>query len=230
LTDVDAVFVVWTAPAAAAPAALDRIAASARKIVLLSSPHTVPHPFFQQPNPVRGLHAALDRLVSESGVGWTILRPGMFADNALMWWAPQIRGSDVVRWPYAEAPTAPIAGRDIAQAAVCALLESGHDDAEYVLTGPESMTQQEQVATIGDVIGRSLRYEEISPDEAYTELGFPRPVVSMLLNAWAAALGQPAFVSSGVADVTGRPARTFRSWVSDHLHAFRSDQIRTPPN
>jgi uncharacterized protein YbjT (DUF2867 family) len=154
----------------------------------------------------------------------------MFADNALMWWAPQIRGGDVVRWPYAAAPTAPIAGRDIAAAAVCALLESGHDGAEYVLTGPASLTQQEQVATIGEVIGRSLRYEEISPDEARAELGFPAPVVTMLLDAWSAALGQPAFVTSGVADVTGRPARTFRSWVTEHVSEFRSDDIRTPPN
>jgi uncharacterized protein YbjT (DUF2867 family) len=222
LTGVDAVFLVWTAPAGAAPAAMDRIARYAKRIVLLSSPHTVPHPFFQQPNPFRGIHAELDKLVSETGLGWTILRPGMFADNALRWWAPQIRGGDVVRWPYAGAPTAPIAGRDIAAVAVCALLESGHDGAEYVLTGPESMTQQEQVATIGDVLGRSLRYEEISPAEAHAELGFPAPVMTMLLDAWAAALGRPAFVTSGVADVTGRPARTFRSWVNDHLSAFRS--------
>ena len=44
--------------------------------------------------------------------------PGMFAANALTWWAPQIRAADVVRWPYAAAPTAPIHERDIAAVAV----------------------------------------------------------------------------------------------------------------
>jgi hypothetical protein len=78
------------------------------------------------------------------------------------------------------------------------------------------------VATIGEVIGRSLRYEEITPDEARRELRFPAPAVTMLLDAWAAALGQPAFVTSTVAAITGRPARTFREWVTDHAGAFQA--------
>src|SRR5262245_54336975 len=45
LEGVDAVFLVWVAPVAAAPAAIQRIAAHAERIVLLSSPHRTPHPF-----------------------------------------------------------------------------------------------------------------------------------------------------------------------------------------
>lgn len=145
----------------------------------------------------------------------------MFAANCLSWWAPQIRAGDVVRWPYAAAPTAPIDERDVAAVAVRALLESGHDGAEYVLTGPESLSQIEQVATIGDVIGRPLRFEEMSPEAARRELPFPAPALNMLLNAWAAAMGRPAFVTSTVAEITGRPARTFRDWVIDHAEEFR---------
>jgi uncharacterized protein YbjT (DUF2867 family) len=47
LNGVDSVFLVWTAPLAAAAPALERIAAHARQIVLLTSPHRTPHPFFQ---------------------------------------------------------------------------------------------------------------------------------------------------------------------------------------
>jgi uncharacterized protein YbjT (DUF2867 family) len=222
LEDVDAVFLVWTSPADAAPAAVDRIARHTRHVVLLTSPHTVAHPFFQQPNPLRALHADLERLIEESGVQWTFLRPGMFAINALTWWAPQIRAGSVVRWPYAAAPTAPIHERDIAAVAATALVEPGHDEAEYVVTGPASLTQLEQVATIGEVIGKPLRYEEISPDEARRELNFPAPAVTMLLDAWSAAIGQPAYVTDTVAAVTGTPARTYREWVTDHVGAFDS--------
>src|SRR5262249_57788490 len=91
------------------------------------------------------------------------------------WWAPQIRAGDVVRWPYAAAPTAPIHERDIAAVAVRALVEDGHDGAEYVLTGPQSLTQCEQVATIGDVIGRPLRFEEMSPEAAGEAAACARP-------------------------------------------------------
>jgi hypothetical protein len=44
----------------------------------------------------------------------------------------------------------------------------------------------------------------------------------MLLDAWAAAIGQPAFVTSMVAEITGSPARTFHDWATDHADAFRA--------
>jgi len=221
LDGADVVFLVWTAPAGAVPAAIDRIARHARRLVLLTSPHQTPHPLFQQPNPLASMFAEIERTIAASGLRWTFLRPGMFAANALGWWAPQIHAGDVVRWPYAETPTAPIHERDIAAVAVRALLEEGHEGAEYVLTGPESISQREQVITIGEVIGRPLRMEDLSSDEARRELPFPAPALNMLLNAWKAALGQPALVTSTVAEVTGRPARTFRDWVIDHAEEFR---------
>jgi uncharacterized protein YbjT (DUF2867 family) len=228
LDGIDAVFLVWTAPPATVSPALERIARRARRIVFLSAPYKTAHPFFQggQPNPVAALHAEIERLIESSGRQWTFLRPGMIAANARSWWAPQIRaGGDVVRWPYAAAPTAPIDERDIAAVAVRTLCEDGHAGAEYVLTGPQSLSQSEQISTIGGVIGRSLRLEEISPEEARRELLtlMPACVANMLLHAWAAAIGQPAFVTSTVAEITGAPARTFRDWATDHAAEFRTD-------
>jgi uncharacterized protein YbjT (DUF2867 family) len=164
LDGVDAVFLVWLAPVAAAASALAQIAKCARRIVFLSSPHRTPHPFFQQPNPMATLHAEIERLIQTSGLQWIFLRPGAFAINARNWWAQQIRQGDIVRWPYAAAATAPIHECDVASVAVRALCEDGHAEAEYVLTGPQSLTQKEQVSVIGEVIGRPLRFEEISPD------------------------------------------------------------------
>jgi uncharacterized protein YbjT (DUF2867 family) len=147
----------------------------------------------------------------------------MFAANTRLWWAPKIRAGNVVRWPYAEAPTAPIHERDIAAVAVRILREEGHGGEDYVLTGPQSLSQVEQVSIIGEATGRALRFEEISPDEARRELltMMPLPIINMLLNAWAAAIGQPAYITSAVADITGTPPRTFRDWVIDHAAEFR---------
>ena len=221
LDGVEVVFLVWTADPRTVSTTVDRIAKYSRRIVFLSSPHQTPHPLFQQPNPLAAMHAEIERLIRTSGLDWTFLRPGMFAANARSWWAPQIRVGDVVRWPYAAAPTAPIHEADIAAVAVRALLDSRHNGAEYVLTGPQSLTQREQVEIIGEVIGRSLHFEEISPEEARQELGFPAAAINMLLNAWAAAIGQPALVTSTVAEIIGTPARSFRDWVTDHVDEFR---------
>jgi uncharacterized protein YbjT (DUF2867 family) len=224
LDGIDTVFLVWTAPSAAVAPALERIAKNARRIVFLSAPLKTAHPFFQQPNPARALGMRIEQLIETSGLEWTFLRPGMFASNALLWWAAQIRGGDVVRWPCLTASTAPIDERDIAAVAVRALTEDDHAGAEYVLTGPQSPSQFEQISTIGAVIGRPLHIEEISPEQARQELlpRMPPVVIAMLLDAWAAAIGEAAFVTSTFAEITGAPARTFRDWVTDHAARFRT--------
>jgi uncharacterized protein YbjT (DUF2867 family) len=221
---VDTVFLVWTAPPAAFAPALERITKAAKRIVFLSAPLKTAHPLFQQPNPGRTLAEGIERRIESSSPQWTFLRPGMFASNALEWWAPQIRASDVVRWPYLATPTAPIDPRDIAAIAVRTLREDGHAGAEYVLTGPQSLTQFEQVSTIGRAIGRSLRIEEMSPDEARREWQstWPAPVINMLLNAWAAAQGQPAFITSTFEEITGSPPRTLFDWATDHAAEFQA--------
>ncbi|HEY1308571.1 MAG TPA: NAD(P)H-binding protein [Vicinamibacterales bacterium] len=219
---IDSVFLVWTAPLAAAAPAIERIAAHVRQIVLLTSPHRAPHPFFQQPNAMRLVHAGVEQLIEASGVRWTFLRPGPFAINCRNWWAPQIRNGDAVRWFYADAATAPVHERDIAAVAVRSLLDEAHGN-EYVLTGPASLTQREQVQIIGDAIGRRLRFEELPRESAREQMlamRFPPPIADMLLDAYAAAVGRRAFVTSAVLDITGTPARSFHEWVNDHAGDF----------
>lgn len=224
LQDVDTVFLVWVAPRAAAAAALERIATHARRVVFLTAPLKTPHPFFQQPNPSREVAEHIERLIETSGLEWTFVRAGMFAGNARHFWGRQIRAGEVVRWPYINASTAPTDERDVAAVAVRALCEDRHSGAEYVVTGPQSLTQAEQVHTLGRAIGRAVRVEEISPDEARSELlpilGAPT-VIDMLLRAWAAAIGQPAFVTSTCSEITGAAPRTFLDWATDHAEEFR---------
>jgi uncharacterized protein YbjT (DUF2867 family) len=222
LRDVGAVFLVWTIPPATAPAVIERIATYARRVVFLSSPHQTPHPFFRQPNPMAVLHADIERLIAAARLESTILRPGVFASNSLFWWATAIRDDGVVRWPYGAAETAPVDDRDVAAVAARTLYQDGHAGGDYVLTGPESLSQAEQVSIIGDVLGRRIRFEELSPDDFRTETegSWPRPVVDMLLTAWGATLGRPAFITSTVSDILGSAPRSFRQWVADYTAAF----------
>ena len=222
LQGIDSVFLLWTAPPDTAPAVIERLASRARRIVFLSSPHQTPHPFFQQPNPAARFHADMERMISTSGVEWTFIRPGMFASNTQYWWGSMIRESGVVRWPYGAAETAPIVEEDVAAVAARTLYEEGHAGGDYVLTGPEALSQAEQVREIGEVLGRAIRFEELTPEEfrREAESTWPPMVLDMLLTAWGATIGHPAYVTTTVADIVGAPAQTFREWVSDHTDAF----------
>jgi uncharacterized protein YbjT (DUF2867 family) len=223
LDGVDAVFLLWNLMTAdAAPGIVDTIAKHARRIVFLSS-SAVRDGIDQQGGPIARLHDDIERLIERSGLEWTFLRPGGFAANARWWWAPQIRIGDVVRWPYRAATWAPIHERDIAAVAVSALSHDGHAGKKYVLTGPQLLTQADQVRTIGEAIGRPLRFEEMSPETARPQLLdlLPPAIVDVLLDAFAGMATEPAPVAGTVAEVAGAPPRTFRGWVIDNAGDFR---------
>ncbi len=222
LRGVGVVLLVWTAAPTTAPAVVERLATHARRVVFLSSPHRTPHPFFQQPNPIAVLHANIERLIAASGIESTIIRPGVFASNSSFWWAGTIRADGVVRWPYGAAETAPVDDRDVAAVVARTLFEDGHAGGDYVLTGPESLSQAEQVRIIGDVIGRRITFQELSPEEfrRETEGSWPHSVVDMLLAAWGGTIGRSAFINSTVADILGSAPRSFRQWAADHAAAF----------
>jgi uncharacterized protein YbjT (DUF2867 family) len=226
LEDVDTVFLIWTPPVTTAADVIARIARDTgdyvRRIVYLSAPFRTPHPFFRQPNPLRELHAAVERLLAASRTDVAILRPGMFASNAIHWWAPAIRANRAVRWPFGAVETAPIADRDLASVAAKVLVEDRFSTIDRVLTGSEALSHQAQVAAIGDAIGRKIPFVDLSPEEFRRETSgtWPPPVVEMLLSAWGASVGHPAFVTSAVEEILGRPATPFAEWAKENRPAF----------
>lgn len=220
LDGIDAVFLVWpfTSPKAAvetAPGVVKMIAGQARRIVYLSAEAAAHKP--------DAFWAKLERLVEQSATHWTFLRPTGFAKNTLMW-AEQIRIDGVVRWPYAQAARSLIHEADIAAVAVRALTEDGHTGQTYVLTGPQTLTQTEQVRTIGEAIGCPLRFEEIPSEQArpglVAALG-DEAFADGAIATWATFVDQPERVTSAVQEITGTPARTLLDWAVDHADDFR---------
>src|ERR1700743_2873111 len=93
LKNTDAVFLVWTASPATAPAVIDRIAQNTSRLVFLTAPHQTPHPFFQQPNPLSAMLSAIERHIESTNLQSTFIRPGMFAANCIDWWGPAFRNN-----------------------------------------------------------------------------------------------------------------------------------------
>ncbi|MEU8891650.1 NAD(P)H-binding protein [Streptomyces sp. NPDC048442] len=167
-------------------------------------------------------HRAVEEAVEASGIDWTFVRPDEFATNLLWKWGHSIRAESVVRAPYGNAPRVLIHEADVAAVAATALLEDGHAGQAYVLTGPQALTQADQVQVLAGAAGRPLRFEEITPDEARAEMGrfMPAPVVEMVLGYLADAVHHPPSPVDTVERVTGRPARTFARWAADHAADF----------
>ncbi|GAB2625147.1 nucleotide-diphosphate-sugar epimerase [Paractinoplanes abujensis] len=159
--------------------------------------------------------------VEASGVPCTHLEPGEFMANATLW-APQIQAGDDIRDGYADSANAAIAQEDIAAVAAHVILTEGHEGQSYELTGPQTLTRREKVEAIGRALGRDLRYIELPHDEAVEQL---RPVMGeyaeWYLEGAAQLVQRPQAATATVAQLLGRPAKTYEQWARDHADLFR---------
>lgn len=93
----------------------------------------------------------------------------------------------------------------------------------FTLYGPESLPLRRLFEHIGEAVGRPIRIETVTPDQARSELAATLPpfLADSMVRMWAANDGVPAPVSTIVPKITGRPAHTFAQWAVDHADDFR---------
>lgn len=217
--DVDTVFLYTTRGSAAAflSAARD---AGVRHVVFLSSPAAYEAAEYR--GPIGRIHRAAEAAVMESGLDYTILYPSWLATNARRDWGAAIRGGQPVELPYPAAQCVPIHPDDVAEVAVDLLLNDTHRSRMQILTGPESMRLDEAVATIGDILGRTIPIREISREDALArrEPWLAAEILESLLDSAAATVGRPAPITNTVERITGRSARSLREWVAENRAEF----------
>lgn len=170
-----------------------------------------------------GRHApALEEAVTRSGLEWTILQPGGFNTNALQW-ANSVRTRRTVVAPFGNVALPTIDPADIADVAAVVLRETGHAGKTYVLTGPAPVTPRQQTAAIADALGEPVRFVEQTHAEAKAfMLGFmPEVIVDNTLGALGTPSPEEQRASPDVAELLGRPARTFAEWATRDIAAFK---------
>jgi uncharacterized protein YbjT (DUF2867 family) len=165
--------------------------------------------------------------VRDGDVPWTILRPNGFMSNVFRW-TPQLAGGDVVRLPFPDVPVACIDPADIAAVAAAALTGEGHDAATYRLSGPEALRPADQVAVVGEVLGRALRFEPEPDDVARARMlgEMPARYVAALFEFYADGHLDESTVLPTVRQVTGREPLSFRDWARRHSADLRASADR----
>jgi uncharacterized protein YbjT (DUF2867 family) len=220
----DGVEAVLLSPRAAGGHAPELLAAAeahgARRVVVISAA-TVEYPA-GEPR-FADEFRAVERAAEASGLAWTHLRCVDFAANTLAW-APQVRATGTVRGAYAAAATSPIHHRDIAAVAVNALIGSEHAGRSHLLTGPRSLTQPAKAALLGEALGRSVEFVEVTPDQVRAGMvaqGLPTEIPDRLLGSLADYARHPGPTTDTVERLLGRPALDFAVWAAENVAAFR---------
>ncbi|MGW6982314.1 SDR family oxidoreductase [Streptomyces sp. NPDC054932] len=189
-----------------------------RRVVLLSTLGVATRPF----GPTRIAMRALEDTLRESGLDWTVLRPGGFASNAL-WWAESVRAQRLVAAPFGDVGVPIIDPADIAAVAAACLLDDRHTHGVYELTGPKVITPRQQAEDIAAALGSPVRFHELTRSEA--KAAMTRSMPAELADDTLDILGSPSpaelRVSPDVQRVLGRAPRPFADWATRNVTAFR---------
>ena len=160
---------------------------------------------------------ACEQVVMHAGVDWTILRASWFCQNfsESVFLEPVQAGH--LALPAGDIPEPFVDVDDIADVAVAALTEEGHNGKLYELTGPRMLTFKEASQEIGKAIGRIINYEQIPIGDYAAMLRsyhVPEDQVDLVVSLFTEVLdGRNASLPDGGQRALGRKPTDFAAYV-----------------
>lgn len=169
----------------------------------------------------------IEAAVKQSGMEYTIVRPNNFYQNDA-WFKDVLLNYGVYPQPIGSAGLSRVDVRDIAEVAVKALTEKGHDEKIYDLVGPELVTGESTAADWSRALGKPIKYAG-DDLEVWEEQNRPYLPPSMLYDfkqmyaffQKQGLKGTPADVELLTA-VLGHPPRSFAAYAMETAAQWKS--------
>ena len=165
-------------------------------------------------------HHAVEQHLARSE-GWTVLRPGFFAQNFADAYRRDIVEDGRVYVPAGRGRVAFVDVRDLAElAAIIFDSPAGHERRGYTLTGGEAVDFASAASSLSAVLGRPIRYQPASIPGYVRHLrrrGMPwaQVFVQTILHA-GLRFGQAERVDPTLGQLLGRRPRTLPEYLHDH--------------
>ncbi|HEX6273607.1 MAG TPA: NAD(P)H-binding protein [Polyangiaceae bacterium] len=190
-------------------------AAGVRRVVKLSA-----YGVEEATDRIHGCHAASERRLKSSGLGYVILEPVMFMSN-LLWEAATIKNGTLAS-TFADGRMSFVDPRDVAELAVLALTSPEQGDAVWAFGGPEALSYDDVAGTFSRVLGRRVEHLRLD-DAAFRRAAAQLPEIVLEAITSSAVMAQEGKYEVSdrlVNDKLGRRARSLESWVAAHRAAF----------
>ena len=139
--------------------------------------------------PIAGLHD-VEKKFDRTSAHVTHLRAGFFMENWFMAAATIARDGAVYMPIRGSARLAMIASRDIAKAAAERILDRGWTGRSMIeLVGPAEVTFEEAAKTLGEALGKEVKFVTTTPDQmrqALTGMGIPAKTADLFVEMYVA--------------------------------------------
>jgi uncharacterized protein YbjT (DUF2867 family) len=160
---------------------------------------------------------AAEQALQRSGASWTILRCSWFMQNFSESFLLDPVREGTLAMPVRDIPEPFVDAEDIADAAVAALTQPGHENRLYELTGPRAITFAEALACIAQTTNRELQFVPVPPDAfraGLVEAGVSKLETDLILYLFTTVLdGRNAKPADGVSLALHREARAFEDYA-----------------
>ena len=160
-----------------------------------------------------------------SGLGWTILRNGIYLDP-LVDWAPALAAMGRLPYPVRRGRLAYVSRDDLARACAAACALDRHADQVYELTGPRALSIPELASALTDATGQAIRFDEVTEEE-FAEIcradRIPEPDIAILASLYRAAdNGEFEQLSDDIRLLTGIPPMAAEEYLRESLQTYRA--------
>ncbi|MDX6646227.1 MAG: hypothetical protein QOK40_1954 [Miltoncostaeaceae bacterium] len=173
-------------------------------------------------NPVGAIadeNRVTEELLGATGLAWTILRNGSYAELQVAPAALAVTHGKLVT-NAGDGRIVPISRNDCAAAAAVVLTADGHEGRTYDITGPEALSQSDLAALLEDVTGRRIEVTRVGDRMltwGLTRTGIPKPTARAIVAFGVAVRkGYYDVVDPAFEQLTGRPPRSLRDVLVAH--------------
>ncbi|WP_458209363.1 NmrA family NAD(P)-binding protein [Haladaptatus sp. NG-SE-30] len=172
-------------------------------------------------------HRRIERHLQGTGLTYTFLRASYFMQNLSEIHRPEIVERDEIFVPAGDGSLSFVDARDVAAVAATTLIEPGHENRAYDLTGPAALDFFSVADIFADTLGRPITYANPSRPAFARHMyqrGVPASLVTFMTIEYSVArLGSSGRTTIDVEAVLGRAPHTMRQFVRDYVDSFRAD-------
>jgi uncharacterized protein YbjT (DUF2867 family) len=172
------------------------------------------------------LHRQAEKIIEESGIPFTFLRPNFFMQNFVNYYSNLISSQGAFYMPAGDAKVSFVDVRDIAAVAVKSLInENQQKGRAYNITGGEALTYGQAAEILSKAVGKKINYVNVTDQDArkgMKDMSMDEWTIKSMIELFEITrAGYVSEISPIVEQVTGNKPITFSQFAKDYAGAFK---------
>ena len=172
------------------------------------------------------LHRQAEKIIEESGIPFTFLRPNFFMQNFVNYYSNLIRSQGAFYMPAGDAKVSFVDVRDIAAVAVKSLINDNQQKGRaYNLTGGEALSYGQAAEILSKAVGKKINYVNVTDQDArkgMKDMSMDEWTIKSMIELFEITrAGYVSEISPIVEQVTGNKPITFSQFANDYAGSFK---------